>query len=104
MDYFIRGKDTDVLCVLNMLKVECILKPLDEIPFIETLINAYNTLPSNEKGKIKLLSQILLYCTYCEKEKDKIIYYFKLFMDQPFDNVFKHLHLIVSGFGLIMKY
>lgn len=87
-----------------MLKMECLIKPIDKIPFIETLIDAYDTFPTNEKGRIKFLSQILLYYTYCEEDKDKIIHYFQLFMDQPFDNAFKYRHLIVSGFNLLMQY
>lgn len=78
-----------------MLKVECLLKPLDEIPVIETLTDAYNSF-SNLKSRVKILSQILLYYTYYKEEQNEILHYFKLFMDLPFDNAFKYWHLIVS--------
>lgn len=86
-----------------MLKVECISKPLDKVPIVETLTDAYNVF-LNSKSRVKILSQILLYYTYYEGEQEKILCHFKLFMDQPFDNAFKYRHLIVSNVFLIAKH
>lgn len=79
------------------------MKPLDKVPFIETLTDAYSVF-SNSKSRVKILSQILLYYTYYEGEQKKILDNFKLFMDQPFDNAFKYRHLIVSYVFLITQH
>lgn len=90
--------ETDYFCVERMIKMECNLK--HEIPILQMLSHAYEIF-KNGKGGVRLLSQILVFYTYFYngEEQEKILHYFKLFMDQPFDNAYKYRHLIVSLFN-----
>lgn len=57
---------------------------------------------SKDIERVKILSQILIYCIYYEKDQEKL-YFLQKFMDQPFDNAFKYRHLIVSKLHFILK-
>lgn len=52
--------------------------------------------------RVKILSQILIYCVYYQKDQAKLLYFLQKFMDQPFDNAFKYRHLNVSKFNFIL--
>lgn len=81
------------------MEIECRTKSPEEVDFIQTFNDAFNMF-KNDISRIKFISQILLYCTYYQKDQDQIMHFLKLFMDQPFDDAFKYRHLIVH----IIKY
>lgn len=80
---------------MKLLKIECLLKPPDEVLLIETLVDALEIF-TNIKTKVIILSQILLYCTYYKKDQDKLLDFLKLFMDQPLNDAFKYCRIKVN--------
>lgn len=79
---------------LQLVKVECLLQPVNKYPLIETLNLIYDVFPS-PKRRLIILSQILIYYCY-ENNSKEIMHYLKLYMDQDIDDALKKHHLIVS--------
>lgn len=82
------------------MQIECYFKSPEEIPFIQTFMDAFNMF-KNDKGRMKFISHILLYCTYYKKDQDQLMHFLKLFMNEPFDNAFKYRHLKVNIFNIL---
>lgn len=97
--FFIRAKTTDLHCALNLIKIECFSKRPDEIPLIEMLMDAYEVFTKRKYDRIIILSHILVYCTYYKKDNDKLLYYMKMYIEEPFENASKYRFLNVSLFN-----
>lgn len=83
-------------CALQLLKVECLLQPVDQFPVVQTLNMIYENFSSPERRLI-ILSQILIFYYYYHRYDNKsILHYLKLYLDQDIDNVLKKHYLIVS--------
>lgn len=80
---------------LQLIKVECLLQPVDKFPVVKTLNMLYEVFPS-PKRRLIILSQILLYYYYYENNPKELMHYLKLYLDQDIDDTFKKRHLIVS--------
>lgn len=84
---------------LLLIKVECLecsLKPAKKFPLVQTLNMIYDVF-TNPKRRLIILSQILIYYIYYEKNPKEFMHYLKLYMDQDIDDTFKKRHLIVSN-------
>lgn len=80
---------------LQLIKVECILQPVDQFPLVQTLNMLYDVFPS-PKRRLIILSQILLYYYYYENNPKEMMHYLKLYMNQDIDDEIKKSNLIVS--------
>jgi len=87
---------------LQLIKVECLLQPVEKFPLVQTLKMIYDVFLS-PKRRLIILSQILIYYYYYENNPKEMIHYLKLYMDQDIDDTFKKHHLIVSKFNTIIK-
>lgn len=83
---------------LQLIKVECLLQPVEKFPLVQTLNMIYDTFPRPER-RIAVLTQILLYFYFNENDPKELMHYLKLYMDQDIDNNFKIQQLIVSIFA-----
>lgn len=80
---------------LQLIKVECLLQPVNKFPLVKTLNMMYDVFPS-PKRRLIILSQILIYYNYCENNPKELIHYLKLYIDQEIDDTFKKRHLIFA--------
>jgi len=80
---------------LQLIKVECLLQPVDKFPLVQTLKMMYDVFPS-PKRRLIILSQILIYYNYCENNPKEMMRYLKMYIDQDIEDTFKKRHLIVS--------
>jgi len=80
---------------LQLIKVECLLQPVNKYPIVQSLNYIYEVFTS-PKRRLIILSQILLYYSLFDYNPKEIMFYLKLYMDQNIDNTFKKRHLIVS--------
>lgn len=80
---------------LQLIKVECLLQPVDKFPLVKTLNMMYDVFPS-PKRRLVILSQILIYYNYCENNPKEMMRFLKMYIDQEIDDIFKKRHLIVS--------
>lgn len=80
---------------LQLIKVECLIQPVDKFPLVVSLNMIYDVFPS-PKRRLIILSQILIYYYYCENNPKELMHYLKLYMDQDIEDAFKKRHLIVS--------
>lgn len=80
---------------LQLIKVECLLQPVNEFPLVQTLNMMYDVFPS-PKRRLVILSQVLIYYNYCDNNPKEIMRYLKLYIDQDIEDAFKKRHLIVS--------
>ncbi|XP_060836483.1 uncharacterized protein LOC132919152 [Rhopalosiphum padi] len=80
---------------LQLVKVECLLQPVDKFPFVQTLKMMYDVFPS-PKRRLIILSQILLYYNYCENNPKEMMRYLKMYIDQDIENALKKHHLIFA--------
>lgn len=60
------------------------------------LMDAYEVFTNKLSDRIIILSHILVYCTYYKKDTDKLMYYLKLYIEEPHENPTKYRFLIVS--------
>lgn len=81
---------------LQLIKVECLLQPMNKFPLVQTLNMIYDVFVS-PKRRLIILSQILLYYNYCENNSKELMRYLKLYMEQDIDYTLKKRHLIVSN-------
>lgn len=86
---------------LQLIKVECLLQPVEKFPLVKTLDMIYDVF-TNPKRRLIILSQILIYYNYYENNPKEIMRYLKLYMDQDIDDIFKKRHLIVSKHKIII--
>lgn len=80
---------------LQLIKVECLLQPVDKFPLVKTLNMMYDVFPS-PKRRLVILSQILIYYNYFENNPKEMMRFLKMYIDQDIDDTFKKRHLIVS--------
>lgn len=80
---------------LLLLRVECLLQSVNTFPFVQTLNMMYNDFIS-PKRRLIILTQILMYFTYCDNNTKEIMHYLKLYIDQDIDDAFKKRGLLVS--------
>lgn len=80
---------------LQLIKLECLMQPINEFPLVQTLNMIYNVFPTAQRRLI-VLSQILIYYYYCENNPKELMHYLKLYLDQEIDDTFKKSYLIVS--------
>ncbi|XP_050540156.1 uncharacterized protein LOC126904872 isoform X2 [Daktulosphaira vitifoliae] len=78
---------------LHLLKVECFLN--SQFPIIEFLNSMYEMF-TEPKRRLIIISQLLLYYVYNEKNPTKLLHYLKLYLDQDIDYVQKKHHIIVA--------
>lgn len=88
---------------LQLIKVECLLQPVDTFPLVKTLNMMYDVFPS-PKRRLVILSQILIYYNYCENNPKEMMRFLKMYIDQEIDDTFKKRHLIVSYSNLIIMF
>jgi len=81
---------------LQLLKLECLLQPVEKFPLVNTLNLIYDVFPS-PKRRLIILSQILIYYYYYEDNPKELMHYLKLYMDQDIDCNLKKHHLVVSN-------
>ncbi|XP_026822086.1 uncharacterized protein LOC113560423 [Rhopalosiphum maidis] len=80
---------------LQLVKVECLLQPVDKFPFVQTLNMMYDVFLSS-KRRLIILSQILLYYNYCENNPKEMMRYLKMYIDQDIEDALKKRHLIFT--------
>ncbi|CAI6350792.1 unnamed protein product [Macrosiphum euphorbiae] len=80
---------------LQLIKVECLLQPVDKFPLVKTLNMMYDVFPS-PKRRLVILSQILIYYNYCENNPKEMMRFLKMYIDQDIDDTFKKRHLIFA--------
>lgn len=80
---------------LLLIKVECLIQPVEKFPLVQNLNMIYDSFPSPER-RLTVLAQLLLYYNYIEHNPKELIRYLKLYMDQDIDDTFKKRNLIVS--------
>ncbi|XP_025197118.1 uncharacterized protein LOC112595929 [Melanaphis sacchari] len=80
---------------LQLIKVECLLQPVDKFPLVQTLKMMYDVFPS-PKRRLIILSQILIYYNYCENNPKEFLRYLKMYIDQDIEDTFKKRHLIFA--------
>jgi len=88
---------------LQLIKVECLLQPVNKFPLVQTLNMMCDVFPS-PKRRLIILSQILIYYNYCENNPKEMMHYLKLYIDQDIEDTFKKRHLIVSLSNVITLY
>lgn len=81
---------------LQLIKVECLLQPVDKFPLVQTLQMMYDVFPS-PKRRLIILSQILIYYNYCENNPKEMIRFLKIYIDQDIEDTFKKRHLIFAN-------
>ncbi|VVC43924.1 Hypothetical protein CINCED_3A023412 [Cinara cedri] len=82
-------------CAITLFKVECLLQPTGQFPFVQTLNMIYDTFISPERRLI-ILCLILIYYHSCERNEQELMHYLKLYMDQDTDNDKKRLQLYTA--------
>lgn len=80
---------------LLLIKVECLLQPVNKFPYVQRLNKMYDDFPSPVR-RLVILLHLLMYYNYCEKNPKEMMRYLKLYTDQDIDDTFKKRHLIVS--------
>ncbi|XP_022179430.1 uncharacterized protein LOC111040046 isoform X1 [Myzus persicae] len=80
---------------LQLIKVECLLQPVDKFPLVKTLNMMYDVFPS-PKRRLVILSQILIYYNYFENNPKEMMRFLKMYIDQDIDDTFKKRHLIFA--------
>lgn len=80
---------------LQLLKVECILKNVYDFPvvqYLNSLLDIYNC----PKRRLIIISQILLYFIFIEKNQEQLLHYLNDYLNEDIDDVQKKLHIVVS--------
>jgi len=80
---------------LQLVKVECLLQPVKQFPFVKTLNMMYEVFQTPNRRLI-IVSQIMLYYTMIENNPKQILWYLKLYLDEDIEDTFKKRNLIVS--------
>uniref|UniRef100_A0A2S2PAG1 Uncharacterized protein n=1 Tax=Schizaphis graminum TaxID=13262 RepID=A0A2S2PAG1_SCHGA len=80
---------------VQLVKVECLLQPVNKFPFVQTLNMMYDVFPS-PKRRLIILSQILLYYNYYENNPKEMMRYLKMYIDQDIEDALKKRHLIFT--------
>ncbi|XP_050540163.1 uncharacterized protein LOC126904874 [Daktulosphaira vitifoliae] len=80
-------------CAMLLLKVDCILQPIDKFPFVKTL-NMMCDIFTSPKWHLSLISQILLYEYYYGNDPRTFIYYLRMYLDEEIDDSLKKRQLI----------
>lgn len=88
---------------LQLLKVDCLLRPAKEFPIVETLNMIYSVFPSPQRRLI-VLSQILIYYYYFENNPKELMHYLKLYLEQEIDDTLKKKYLIVSKNNVLIYF
>ncbi|KAL5240438.1 hypothetical protein ACI65C_007848 [Semiaphis heraclei] len=82
-------------CALKLIKVECLLQPVNKFPYMQALNTMYNDF-ENPKRRLTVLSHILIYFNYCEQNPKEMMRYLKLYINQEIQDAVKKSHLIHS--------
>lgn len=80
---------------MQLLKVECILKDVCDFPVVQYL-NSLLDIYDDPKRRLIIISQILLYYVFIEKNPEQLLYYLNVYLNQDIDDVQKKHHIIVS--------
>lgn len=80
---------------IQLMKVECILQPMDEFPYIKNLNMIYDMYPSPNR-RLTILCHILMFYVYCEDNPKRMMHYTKLYLDQDINDSTKKQQLSVS--------
>jgi len=80
---------------MQLLKVECLLQPINKFPYVQTLNKMYNDF-QNPKRKLTILIHILMYYNYYDYNPKKIMIYLKLYVDQDIEDSIKKRQLMVN--------
>lgn len=89
---------------LQLLKVECHLKS-DRFPIVAYLNSLYKKYEC-PKTRLIIVSQILLYYIYNEKNQFQLLYYLNVYLNEDIDDIQKKQHIDVSfvlKFNIIMS-
>lgn len=78
---------------LHLIKVECLLQPVNKFPFVKTLNMMYEVF-QNPNRRIIILSQILFYYYYSEYNPKEMVRYLKLYLDEDIEDTYKKRNLI----------
>lgn len=101
--YLSRGMAVgDFSSSLQLIKVECMIQPVNEFPLVKSLNMIYNVFPCPPRRLI-VLSQILIYYYY-ENNPKELMNYLKLYLDQETDDTFKKKYLIVSKNNILFLF
>ncbi|XP_016657441.1 uncharacterized protein LOC100160247 isoform X2 [Acyrthosiphon pisum] len=94
--YFSRGMAAGQFSSsLQLIKVECLLQPVNQFPFVKTLNMMYEVF-QNPNRRLIIISQILLYYTIIENNPKQILWYLKLYLDEDIEDTFKKRNLIFT--------
>lgn len=80
---------------LQLLKVECILKDVCDFPVVQYLNSLLDTYDC-PKRRLIIISQILLYYTFIEKNPEQLLHHLNNYLNQNIDDVQKKHHIVVS--------
>lgn len=83
-------------CAMQLFKVECMLQPIEQFPYIKTLTEIYD-LFSSPKRRLIVLVQILMYYCYVKEDPKELMRYLKLYTDQKICDESKKQILVVSS-------
>lgn len=80
---------------LQMLKVECLMNSVDSFPVVQYLNSMYEkfTCP---KRRLIIVSQIILYYIYCERNSVQLLHYLSIYLNEDIDYKQKKHHINVS--------
>lgn len=80
---------------LQLIKTECLLKSVNDFPYVQSLNVMYDNFQSAYRRLI-ILIHILMYYNFCENNPSEMMRYLKMYIDQEIDDTIKLHHLTVS--------
>ncbi|KAE9528198.1 hypothetical protein AGLY_012620 [Aphis glycines] len=94
--HFTRGMDAgDLNSSLQLIKTECLLKSVNDFPYVQSLNTMYDNFPTPSERLI-ILTHILMYYNFRENNPREMMRYLKMYIDQEIDDTVKLRYLTLT--------
>ncbi|CAH1724475.1 unnamed protein product [Aphis gossypii] len=91
--HFTRGMEAgDFNSSLQLIKTECLLKSVNDFPYVQSLNEMYDNFP-NPSARLIILIHILMYYNFFENNPSEMMRYLKMYIDQEIDDTLKLRYL-----------
>lgn len=80
---------------LQLLKVQCLLKSVNDFPVVQYL-NALYYKYDSPKRRLIIISQLLLYYIFIENNPKQLLHYLNIYLNEDINYIQKKYHINVS--------